>query len=244
MTTLEEKSKGLLEVGTHCYECNTVDFLPFKCNNCEKMFCNEHRLPASHRCVEHDTKRAVASPKPKPQSIVYKAQKPAGSPTSPSSGTKLGQAPHNNAVKTTDSNPDTLSKLKALWSNKASAFKEKKEPKLAPLFKLKKEAQGDAAVPIANRVYFYAVRPASDSRQGKVLPVFLSKDTVVGKALDQLCSKLDIINRPRSTTAGKRLTLSTAASPELSTSAIPFSGKLGQHVKDGATIYVQWSPIA
>jgi hypothetical protein len=39
-------------IGKHCAfpECNQLDFLPFKCDCCNKVFCLEHRTYASHRC--------------------------------------------------------------------------------------------------------------------------------------------------------------------------------------------------
>ncbi len=56
--SLEEKSKGLLNVGQHCAykECGQVDFLPFICDKCSKSFCLSHQSYASHECdynVEH-----------------------------------------------------------------------------------------------------------------------------------------------------------------------------------------------
>ncbi|OVA14356.1 zinc finger protein [Macleaya cordata] len=47
------------ELGRHCQhsECNQLDFLPFKCDGCSKVFCVEHRTYKSHEC-----------PKPNPNS--------------------------------------------------------------------------------------------------------------------------------------------------------------------------------
>lgn len=42
----------LLSVGQHCSfeECCQLDFLPFKCSGCSKIFCLEHRTASSHQC--------------------------------------------------------------------------------------------------------------------------------------------------------------------------------------------------
>jgi predicted nucleic acid binding AN1-type Zn finger protein len=48
----------LPELGKHCsyislassQPCNLLDFLPFKCDNCKKIYCEEHRLPQDHNC--------------------------------------------------------------------------------------------------------------------------------------------------------------------------------------------------
>jgi predicted nucleic acid binding AN1-type Zn finger protein len=35
--------------------CGYLDFLPFKCENCQKIFCEEHRFPHTHNCtVQYD----------------------------------------------------------------------------------------------------------------------------------------------------------------------------------------------
>mmetsp|Transcript_5462 Transcript_5462/g.20992 ORF Transcript_5462/g.20992 Transcript_5462/m.20992 type:complete len:298 (-) Transcript_5462:29-922(-) len=39
-------------LGSHCAvdECSVLDFLPFRCEGCERVHCLEHRTPAAHRC--------------------------------------------------------------------------------------------------------------------------------------------------------------------------------------------------
>ncbi|ODV93304.1 hypothetical protein PACTADRAFT_51913 [Pachysolen tannophilus NRRL Y-2460] len=47
-----DKGSTLMEIGEHCTICNQLDFLPFKCNDCNKFFCSEHleRLK-DHDCI-------------------------------------------------------------------------------------------------------------------------------------------------------------------------------------------------
>jgi len=48
----------LPELGKHCsyislassQPCNLLDFLPFTCDNCKKIYCEEHRLAQDHNC--------------------------------------------------------------------------------------------------------------------------------------------------------------------------------------------------
>jgi len=42
----------LHETAKHCslQECNTLDFLPFKCDKCQKIFCKLHRQYSNHQC--------------------------------------------------------------------------------------------------------------------------------------------------------------------------------------------------
>uniref|UniRef100_A0A5B7BP83 Putative Zinc finger family protein n=1 Tax=Davidia involucrata TaxID=16924 RepID=A0A5B7BP83_DAVIN len=44
------------DLGMHCQhsECNKLDFLPFKCNACQKFFCLDHRSYKSHECPKSD----------------------------------------------------------------------------------------------------------------------------------------------------------------------------------------------
>ncbi|XP_057463905.1 zinc finger AN1 domain-containing stress-associated protein 12-like [Actinidia eriantha] len=51
------------DLGTHCQhpECNQLDFLPFKCDSCLKVFCLDHRLHKSHDCPksDHNSRKVV-----------------------------------------------------------------------------------------------------------------------------------------------------------------------------------------
>ncbi|XP_077216477.1 zinc finger (AN1-like) family protein [Tasmannia lanceolata] len=46
------------ELGKHCQEsyCNQLDFLPFKCDGCRKVFCLDHRSYKSHDCPKSEHK--------------------------------------------------------------------------------------------------------------------------------------------------------------------------------------------
>ncbi|KAK6155158.1 hypothetical protein DH2020_009406 [Rehmannia glutinosa] len=44
------------DLGSHCEhsDCRQLDFLPFTCNACRKVFCVEHRSYKSHDCPNSD----------------------------------------------------------------------------------------------------------------------------------------------------------------------------------------------
>ncbi|KAF8031790.1 hypothetical protein BT93_D0875 [Corymbia citriodora subsp. variegata] len=44
------------DLGRHCQnpDCNLLDFLPFTCDGCRKVFCLEHRSHKAHGCPEPD----------------------------------------------------------------------------------------------------------------------------------------------------------------------------------------------
>ncbi|XP_021905402.1 zinc finger AN1 domain-containing stress-associated protein 12 [Carica papaya] len=51
------------DLGDHCQhpDCHQLDFLPFHCDGCKKVFCLEHRSYKSHECPksEHNSRRVV-----------------------------------------------------------------------------------------------------------------------------------------------------------------------------------------
>ncbi|MCL7050816.1 hypothetical protein MKW94_017638 [Papaver nudicaule] len=55
------------DLGGHCEfsGCNQLDFLPFDCNLCSKIFCVEHKSCKSHECpkTEQDNRRVVVCEK-------------------------------------------------------------------------------------------------------------------------------------------------------------------------------------
>ncbi|KAL2630013.1 hypothetical protein R1flu_014699 [Riccia fluitans] len=48
-------------LGAHCAEeyCHQLDFLPFKCDSCLKVYCLEHRSYKAHDCSKVDIKDKV-----------------------------------------------------------------------------------------------------------------------------------------------------------------------------------------
>ncbi|KAK9107958.1 hypothetical protein Syun_023969 [Stephania yunnanensis] len=51
------------ELGSHCQQsdCNQLDFLPFNCDGCQKVFCLEHRSYKSHECpkADHNSRKVI-----------------------------------------------------------------------------------------------------------------------------------------------------------------------------------------
>ncbi|GLT35448.1 hypothetical protein SLA2020_099000 [Shorea laevis] len=51
------------DLGSHCQHshCHQLDFLPFKCDGCHKVYCLEHRSYKSHECPEseHESRRVI-----------------------------------------------------------------------------------------------------------------------------------------------------------------------------------------
>lgn len=51
----------LMSIGQHCSvdTCQQLDFLPFKCDCCSKVYCLEHRTYAAHQCPAAGTKECT-----------------------------------------------------------------------------------------------------------------------------------------------------------------------------------------
>ncbi len=49
----------LPDLGEHCAKCNQLDYLPFKCNECNKFYCINHSTVETHGC-----KIKLKKPKP------------------------------------------------------------------------------------------------------------------------------------------------------------------------------------
>ncbi|MHA1212699.1 MAG: AN1-type zinc finger domain-containing protein, partial [Candidatus Heimdallarchaeota archaeon] len=60
--------------------CENKEYLPFKCNYCEKSFCRTHRLPENHNCkyihLGKLPSRQPASEKPAAEVTTEKPSKP------------------------------------------------------------------------------------------------------------------------------------------------------------------------
>ncbi|XP_051141468.1 zinc finger AN1 domain-containing stress-associated protein 12 [Andrographis paniculata] len=49
---MERGTEAFPDLGSHCQhlDCRQLDFLPFTCNACRKVFCLEHRSYKAHEC--------------------------------------------------------------------------------------------------------------------------------------------------------------------------------------------------
>ena len=48
-------------IGEHCQleECNQLDFLPFKCDLCKKIFCLKHKSYDDHKCEVYELQKKI-----------------------------------------------------------------------------------------------------------------------------------------------------------------------------------------
>lgn len=218
---LQEKSKGILNIGAHCHYCEQIDFLPFKCDLCQFDYCQNHRVPEDHGCERPNPVSKSPSPAPAPP-----AQSQSKPPIPQRSGTKPqpSQA-DNNKPKVPGDNAkakSSLDKLKSIFAQKKSnntttTTTTRKAPlitKHQKLTQLKKQAVGDPAnVPEQNRLYITLKRPESQytdsitnttqTRPEQVKTIFVDKNIVIGMLIDKACRQLDVTNKNNTSTAKK-----------------------------------------
>lgn len=55
------------DIGGRCQfeNCNQLDYLPFECNLCNKVFCLNHKSYDQHMCMEFNKKKIIKTKKTK-----------------------------------------------------------------------------------------------------------------------------------------------------------------------------------
>lgn len=241
-SSLEEKSKGILNIGSHCHQCHDVDFLPFKCPECGNDYCSSHREPESHGCTRSD--RIVREEDLQQRRILQQQQ---GSKTPPKINTTT---PTNNNIKNstpkmaspTSTSIPALGRLRTLLSSSTNKPRQSKTSSQTLLLDLKRSALGDASIPTDLRRYVYIKRPESTYidpisgestvRPEKTKALFFSKTWVIGRVLDTACQKLEVPNHNNSDPKKK---VGLYKNGHL----LQYGSKLGDSVKDGTTLVLQ-----
>ncbi|KAK3756229.1 hypothetical protein RRG08_035291 [Elysia crispata] len=200
----------LPHIGQNCEaaNCNQLDFLPFVCDACRKVFCLQHKSQDQHKC----TAPVVAQQKYHGErsyscSIVNCEQKE----LTPIQCQHCGQ---NFCLSHRTQEDHSCEKLsgRARELTKTAAHVEtilaqkQSKPKVAPtnpkaiqmaakisLMKLKSKASGDAGLPQSERVYFNILLPLQAKKPP--LPLFVSQMWSIGRLIDVAAEKASITNR-------------------------------------------------
>jgi hypothetical protein len=224
-------SDGLLQVGDHCNFCSDLDFLPFTCDDCGNVFCQQHRKPDSHSCSQKLKKQQKQNSKPAPMAAVAptKYTRPASAPTT---GRRLGSSPAGTpppaqASEKSNNNKAALEKLKSLWgSNKSSnsapsssssqasssghnLFSGWKKPSLAAQLrtsraqelKLLNQLKRDAKGDAKIELAHRRYLYFESAATGKKVPVYHRDDIITGKLLDKAADTLNINLRTANSSA-------------------------------------------
>ncbi|XP_018423496.1 PREDICTED: AN1-type zinc finger protein 1 isoform X1 [Nanorana parkeri] len=210
-----------VEIGQHCdvEHCGQLDFLPFICDGCSKVFCLVHRNRDSHGCVEvtvstdHEKSEGSThypctykgcSDKELVQVLCpfcakhfcfrYRHQ-------SDHECDKL-EAPKPRMSATQQLVKEIVDSKKSVPPSKArKGAKNSETAAKVALMKLKLHALGDKSLPQSERVYFQVFLPKDGKDKSK--PIFFCKKWSIGKAVDYAASLASLKNDNNRATAKK-----------------------------------------
>lgn len=210
-------------VGQNCEaeDCNQLDFLPFVCDHCKKVFCLNHKSCDQHNCSapagpqqEYHGERSYSC-------SISSCEKRELTPiVCPHCG-KMFCLSHrtqedHSCVKLSGRAKELTKTAKHVENILAQKdFKPRTPPVLTnpksiqmaakiSLMKLKGKATGDQGLPQAERVYFNILLPSHLNKPP--LPLFVSRVCSVGRLIDVVADKASITNR-NNTDASQKLGL-------------------------------------
>jgi predicted nucleic acid binding AN1-type Zn finger protein len=60
------------DLGKHCKECNTQDYLPIICDQCKFYFCKDHYSIGKHKCISKENEQNKITKKNPDRNIKFK----------------------------------------------------------------------------------------------------------------------------------------------------------------------------
>ncbi|XP_068090962.1 AN1-type zinc finger protein 1 [Hyperolius riggenbachi] len=210
-----------LDIGQHCevQHCAQLDFLPFVCDGCSKVFCLEHRSRTSHGCVQipasSDSRKSEGSSQ---YPCTYKgcSDKELVQVLCPFCDKHFclrhrHQSDHE-CEKLETPKPRmaaTQQLVKEIVESKKSAppskvrkgAKNSETAAKVALMKLKLHALGDKSLPQSERVYFQVFLPKGGKEKSKAM--FFCRMWSIGKVVDYAASLASLKNDNNRATAKK-----------------------------------------
>lgn len=200
------KETGMLDVGTHCYYCRQLDFLPFHCSQCNQDFCSSHRLRESHHCEslrvnKLDNSQKTVSSMVNNHGKFFQSLLPAKASERIRESTKLSSSsssiPNSNTIKSS-LNKSSLDKLLKFFNrHKTKTFSSSSSSSsnnLSQKLSLQNLSKGDTKIPVQNRIYIYCYVLDVDRNVEEPEPIYINKIWPVGRVIDYLASQLGIKN--------------------------------------------------
>nr|XP_011416259.2 AN1-type zinc finger protein 1 isoform X2 [Crassostrea gigas] len=200
-------------LGEHCSldGCKQIDFLPFTCTKCQKVFCLEHKFPDDHSCTEFksDTPHVEYTGTRAYSCSFTECKARELMPVVCEKCSKnfcLGhrhQKDHNceklvekiTPTKTAEHVQQILASKKLnINPKKPRGKKSSKTAAKVALMKMKLHAVGDAKIPDFDRVYLQVVLPGGSVSKGPTKQLFFSKTWSVGRTIDVAAERGSITN--------------------------------------------------
>ncbi|XP_070575815.1 AN1-type zinc finger protein 1-like [Ptychodera flava] len=211
-----------LDVGKHCSvnTCKQLDFLPFTCNGCSRIFCLEHHSLGSHSCTQENMvncKPSVEGPKSYSCSLESCSSKELmpvicehcqqqfclNHRHQQDHSCAKYEAPTQKMTKTAEHVKQITEAKKLQGSTKKGGrgVKSKKTAAKVALMKMKMHAIGDKGLPQNERIYLEVLLPLEHKRKSQHM--FFSKYWTVGKTVDKIAELADLPNNNNVATAKK-----------------------------------------
>ncbi|KAI5960367.1 uncharacterized protein KGF55_004659 [Candida pseudojiufengensis] len=229
----KKEDQGIINIGKNCSYCSQLDFLPFHCEFCDKTFCSQHRTLEKHQCPNKDkfynqsintsnsssttssstiSSKSLFPDREADRKLINERLKSPEPTTIKETQFRVGDVAGTNAFKKFQ---EFLNLKKSKQKNSSSVSKifgkSSSASKFADIAKLKKDAKGDNKIKQVDRVYVWCiyVKDPKSIEQAKQ-PVFISKNWVIGKSLDNIAETLKLSNYNNSTTnASEKLNIFT-----------------------------------
>ncbi|XP_066992532.1 AN1-type zinc finger protein 1 [Anabrus simplex] len=206
----------LPQLGKQCAlgDCQQLDFLPFECNHCHRIFCKQHFSPDNHECIP-------VNPLPQRNCDIQhyycsKSDCQAASPvemacpfcrlhfclqhrhhgcidkdeTSYNQELEQWLAPQRQFEKAKQEVDQQVEEGLSRARKKAASMNTANK---VQLMRLKSKATGSKAIPSEDRVYFLVLPPLSTKSMGKA--VFVSRQWSVGRVIDAVADICGVSNR-------------------------------------------------
>ncbi|QFZ25848.1 putative CDC48-associated ubiquitin-like zinc finger protein [Clavispora lusitaniae] len=244
MTQTRQDNQGILNLGTNCYLCSQLDFLPFSCEFCNHVFCSRHRNIDVHNCVGRPQRQRQTSPTSSDDTTPVAALFPDKDVRRAQLDSSLRPAKPVSISASVSSNP--FNKLTRFLHAERMRRKSRKPSAASELVQLKKVARGPQTVAQSDRVHLWALYVSGEDlaevdsaamRRG----VWVSKNWSAGRCLDTLADLLGVANRNNATQQpDDRLSLFIVrdGTPEL----LKPAAKL--NLPQGSTVYLVRGPVS
>lgn len=219
--TKTHNDQGIMNIGKHCHKCQQLDFLPFHCEYCNFTYCSSHRNLESHRCPGKPREEArsnqqydgptAASLFPDREKDKIKLENSINN-AKPKATNIIGRNSTQGNVLTKFAKFLKLQKNKKKNDNKVMGLFKRSAPrarsKVAEMAILRRDTRGDPKVSETDKIYMWCLyinpKQVSDNAETDIFAninvenekkaVWVSKQWSVGRALDSIADKFNIVN--------------------------------------------------
>lgn len=186
-------------IGARCHFCSRQDFLPFSCPHCSHTFCLSHASESAHTCTQKTVpsptnhKSGSAGPSLRQLQAEHLARRVQPDRRNDLKAQMQQQAPSRAAA------VEALERIKSITSGFMIRGKSSTIGKAqVQLSKLKREAKGDAKIPLNKRLHFFISRSttttSTTSSQHVPIPFFVDREWTNGRVLDALARECGLVN--------------------------------------------------